>query len=67
VETRLMPFTSDGCSSFPDGIPILDEAKWQRCCYIHDIAYWQGGTYRQRQLADMALRACVADTGEARS
>ena len=59
----LSPFTSDGCSSFPDGT-FAQEQLWLECCEAHDLAYWQGGTYQQRLNADRALEACVAKVGE---
>ncbi|MGI1679220.1 MAG: FAD-binding oxidoreductase [Cellvibrionaceae bacterium] len=59
----LQPFTSDGCSAFPDG--TLDQKRlWLSCCTDHDRAYWLGGSYRQRQFADKALQQCVAQVGE---
>lgn len=64
VENRLLPFTTDGCSSFPDGIPLKDGKKWLHCCVRHDLDYWRGGTALQRLAADRALRRCVAETGE---
>ncbi len=54
----LRPFTSDGCSLFPDGT-IKDHSKWCDCCLDHDIAYWQGGTAKEREKADETLRECV--------
>lgn len=54
----LRPFTSDGCSAFPDGIPG-NATLWQHCCVDHDLAYWKGGTRRERQAADATLSACV--------
>lgn len=56
----LRPFTSDGCSLFPDGT-IQDGARWCDCCLSHDIAYWQGGTTDERRKTDKALRDCVLD------
>ena len=49
------PFTTDGCSLFPDG-------KWAACCIEHDIAYWCGGTSADREKADRALAECVGET-----
>lgn len=46
------PFTTDGCSLWPDG-------AWQGCCVTHDKAYWCGGTAQERREADEALRICV--------
>ncbi|MCE2573073.1 hypothetical protein [Motilimonas eburnea] len=59
----LKPFTSDGCSAFPDGTLEHNEL-WLACCTQHDFAYWQGGSYSEREAADMALKECVAALGE---
>lgn len=56
----LKPFSSDGCSLFPDGT-AKDRALWCGCCFTHDIAYWQGGTAAEREKADIALRDCVLE------
>ncbi len=61
----LTPFSSDGCSLFPDGWPTQPDL-WLDCCVEHDIAYWQGGTSDQRLMADVELKRCVARvTGDA--
>lgn len=60
---ELAPFTTDGCSAFPDGT-LEQQSLWVECCIRHDLAYWKGGTYTQRLAADEALQACVADVGE---
>lgn len=52
--SSLDDFKSDGCSWFPDG-------SWYSCCYLHDFAYWPGGTTEERKSADDALRACVRE------
>ena len=61
--STLKPFTSDGCSSFPDGTHEHSEL-WLGCCTAHDVAYWKGGTYDERLQADKALRMCVHEVGE---
>jgi len=61
----LEPFSSDGCSAFPDGTPF-QQTLWLECCTDHDLAYWQGGTQAQRSEADLALEACVSKVGEPR-
>ncbi|BFM13951.1 hypothetical protein R50073_01340 [Maricurvus nonylphenolicus] len=61
--SELKPFTSDGCSAFPDGTFAQNEL-WLACCTAHDYAYWQGGTYEERKEADIALQQCVAQVGE---
>ena len=57
---QLSAFTSDGCSSFPDGPPD-DPQRWRNCCYEHDQAYWLGGSAGQRAAADTELKTCVAE------
>jgi hypothetical protein len=59
----LKPFTTDGCSDFPNGTRKY-KTLWLNCCTEHDKAYWQGGTYDERKQADMKLRQCVARVGE---
>ena len=59
----LKPFTSDGCSVFPDG--TFEQKKlWLTCCQRHDFDYWQGGTYQQRLASDKRLKMCVSRVGE---
>lgn len=60
---QLNPFTTDGCSRFPDGTRD-NKTLWLHCCTAHDIAYWQGGTREERRAADFALRECVIAIGE---
>lgn len=59
----LKPFTTDGCSAFPDGT-LDQQSLWVECCIRHDLAYWKGGTYDERLEADQALENCVAQVGE---
>jgi hypothetical protein len=52
-----------------------EEPPWQDCCVAHDRAYHRGGvdtgsaeqSFERRRAADLALRACVVETGIARS
>ena len=60
---ELKLFTSDGCSSFPDGTFEQNEL-WLKCCTAHDYDYWKGGTYNDRLESDKELKACVAKVGE---
>jgi len=60
---NIKPFTTDGCSLFPDGT-FDNQGLWLACCTKHDITYWQGGTWRQRQQADRELKACVTKIGQ---
>ena len=60
----IKPFTSDGCSIFPDGT-IEQKELWLSCCTAHDYAYWEGGTNNQRIMADEQLHQCVVNVGEA--
>lgn len=56
VNGAIVPFTTDGCSFFPDR---SCKANWCSCCLVHDLAYWRGGTADERIAADQALRQCV--------
>ena len=59
ISTRtLKPFSSDGCSLFPDR-SLMNEEDWCECCVEHDKAYWQGGTEEERKLADSIFRECI--------
>ena len=60
---ELKPFTSDGCSAFPDGT-VAQNTLWSQCCLAHDKTYWQGGSYSEREKADFELQSCVAEVGE---
>lgn len=60
----LRPFTTDGCSMYPDRSTSTGK-DWCSCCVAHDRAYWRGGTEAERLQADEALRRCVEDrTGD---
>lgn len=59
----LKPFTTDGCSMFPDGT-YHQQSLWLNCCIQHDLAYWKGGTEQQRLAADQSLEQCVSQVGE---
>jgi len=61
IAEQLKPFTSDGCSQFPDGT-LTEKNLWCGCCITHDIAYWQGGSRQQKKQADEALRTCVLNS-----
>lgn len=64
-DPQLRPFSSDGCSLFPDS-SLIDKADWCSCCFEHDLIYWRGGTYDERTDADTRLKDCVfAKTGNA--
>lgn len=61
----LAPFSTDGCSLFPDGT-FTNKTLWLDCCIEHDIAYWQGGTEEDRRNADQRLKDCIQErTGDA--
>jgi hypothetical protein len=60
---RLRPFTTDGCTLFPDGTSEHKDL-WFDCCKKHDYSYWMGGTKAERLKADFELRACVTAVGQ---
>jgi hypothetical protein len=55
--SAIKPFTTDGCSLFPDHLP--GKGPYCECCVQHDFAYWRGGTSQEREAADEAFRQCV--------
>ena len=57
-QEQLRPFSTDGCSLFPDR-SLIGSADWCQCCITHDLAYWRGGTSEARLIADQELGACV--------
>jgi hypothetical protein len=59
AKNTFAPFTTDGCSMFPNR-SIVNEKDWCDCCLAHDLAYWRGGSEAERLKADQALRTCVA-------
>lgn len=79
-QSRLAPFTTDGCSGgLSDGWRYLakevpgfkakfgSKPPYEHCCVIHDRAYWRGETgqgFDKRLRADRALRQCVVDFGK---
>lgn len=60
---EIKPFTTDGCSSFPDG-NIEQQSLWVNCCIRHDLSYWKGGTFEEKLQADKSLESCVTAVGE---
>lgn len=58
---ELQPFTTDGCSLFPDR-DTSSGKDWRCCCVAHDVAYWRGGSADARRQADAELQACVRQT-----
>lgn len=54
----LRPFSTDGCSLFPDRAPV-GQADWCGCCVAHDLAYWRGGSAAERLESDRVFRQCV--------
>ncbi len=54
------PFTTDGCSMFPDG-------DWAGCCVAHDIEYWCGGSAEDRRDADHRFASCIERIGHDRA
>ncbi len=58
---ELKDFYWDGCSFVaPEGYKD-DPDLWCECCWEHDKAYYKGGTWEQKNDADIALGECVAE------
>ena len=58
LNQQVSPFLSDGCSFWPEGTK-RNKTKWIKCCILHDLKYWAGGTKAQRNKADTELKSCV--------
>ena len=58
ADGTLRPFTTDGCSLFPNGT-AENKTLWLQCCIEHDRSYWLGGTRAERSAADKQLQQCV--------
>lgn len=60
----LRPFTSDGCSASPDGVPLTSKSQaWLDCCIDHDLEYWGGGSKSDKRSADSKFKKCIQDKG----
>lgn len=59
----LKPFTSDGCSVFPDGT-FKQKNLWLNCCIKHDYDYWQGGSFQDKLASDQALKLFGEKVGQ---
>jgi hypothetical protein len=55
----LHPFSTDGCTDFPDGT-LENPNLWVDCCIHHDLLYWAGGTRKQKLSADEFLFQCIS-------
>lgn len=58
AQEEMHPFSTDGCSLFPDRSQ-LSKTDWCGCCIQHDFAYWRGGSAETRLRADEELSACI--------
>lgn len=56
----LREFRTDYCTLFPEGTQENPDL-WAHCCFAHDLRYWFGGSMKNRDEADLHLRACVAE------
>lgn len=59
-DSGLNPFSSDGCSLFPDS-SLITKQDWCSCCFEHDLVYWRGGTDDEREAADLRLKRCISE------
>jgi hypothetical protein len=62
LATEINPFTTDNCTMWSEGTNQKPEL-WKHCCVEHDLFFWAGGTYRERETADMDLKKCIEYTG----
>ena len=55
---EIADFTNDGCGLLIDGT-FANPKLSKECCLLHDMAYWPGGTEKERNQADLAFEACL--------
>ncbi len=60
LSEQVQPFRSDACSFWPEGTK-KDSDLWLSCCVVHDLAYWKGGTRKEKKMADEKLQLCVEE------
>ncbi len=60
AQDEINEFFFDGCSSIAPEGTWENPNLWCECCLAHDIAYWKGGTWKDRRNADKNLGKCVA-------
>ena len=60
---QLLEFQSDGCTFYPEGISS-ELVLWRDDCVVHDYAYWKGGTWKERRVADRKLRDGIRRKGK---
>lgn len=56
------PFTTDSCTMWSEGTNSKPD-QWKHCCVEHDLFFWAGGTFKEREMADMDLKKCIEATG----
>jgi hypothetical protein len=59
-QESLKPFETDYCTLFPEGTAKQPEL-WKQCCFEHDLRYWFGGSFANRDVADTFLKQCVQE------
>lgn len=59
---ELNPFSTDSCTMWSEGTSSKPD-QWKHCCVEHDLFFWAGGTYKEREIADLELKKCIEATG----
>lgn len=54
----LQEFETDNCTLFANGT-VQEPDLWKHCCFEHDLRYWFGGSFPERDVADLHLKQCV--------
>jgi hypothetical protein len=53
-------FTHDGCTLFPDKLPLHD---FTATCLTHDIGYWAGGDVKRKEAVDKEFYSNISKSG----
>ena len=58
----IQPFKTDLCTHYPNATDGILR-PYTKCCLIHDVEYYLGGTKSDRKNADKNLKKCFKDMG----
>lgn len=67
LANNLNPFQSYGCPHFAPTISYANQNQWVLCCVQHNIAYWKGGSRKDRNDTDRQLQTCLIERGDSSS
>jgi hypothetical protein len=55
-------FETDYCTNYMEGTRA-NPTQWKHCCLLHDMYFWAGGNFEDRNASDLELKICIEKTG----